>query len=130
MLDKEFEMKVATAVCFLRFNCAVENVGSSSKATHQLCAASKSILTWNATFRAKRAILAHPDTSDSREHNTYLHEECVGAAKRVFRLNFASHIVAGHVNTKHMLLERFQTWAICDKTRKFIFGASVRDVRV
>ena len=76
------------------------------------------------------AILAHPDTSDGREDSTYLHEECVRAAKRVFRLNFASHIVAGHVNTKHMILEGFQTRSICANPRTFIFGASVRDVRV
>ena len=52
-LDKEFEVKVKTVVCLLRFRRAEESVGSPGKAAHQLRTASKSILAWKIAFRAE-----------------------------------------------------------------------------
>jgi hypothetical protein len=74
-LDKESEVKVGTAVFLLRFNCAEKTVGPSAKAAYQLCAASKSILTWKIAHRAMGKVPAQLDTSVRREHSTYLQEE-------------------------------------------------------
>ena len=67
-----------------------ESVGSASKAIRQLCIASKSVLAWIIVFHAMGAIRAHSDACDGGEDRAYLHEECVGAAERIFSLNTAS----------------------------------------
>ena len=69
---------------------AEESVGSASKATRQLCTASKSVLAWIIVFHSMKAIRAHSDACDGGEDLAYLQEECVGAAEWIFSLNTAS----------------------------------------